>query len=665
MRGPFQRRALVAGLTGLVLPAAAALLLLLLLPRQYPQLLEVDEGYNAMKALLHMQGYAFYGDFWCDHPPLLYFLLDGWFSLWGATLLHGRLFTLVFSTALLTGFYHLVRLENGRFTALLAAIFLFTSWKYAQLSLSLMEVVPALALGTLALLCASAHARRPRWHFLPGAAAFAVLGLYSRLIVGLFLVLVALRWWLARRDSSGTAPPLARTLGWLAGFAICFLAAGAYLLRPIDWRQLLGPHVAAFNFADAAEYAGWRMVPSFLLKDYHLTVLALAGLYVAWRHRSAGDRFAALWLGLTLALMAVYRPVWWHYQILLALPLSWLAARGVAGFLAGHYGVPPDALFLASARLRLLLVVTCLLIVGWLLPSRFVQTYDFLRQPGFDMNHSLLASMKPFAAQTRWVVADDGFQAYPFHLGLPVPPELAVTAPKRIAAGKLEPNDWFAALEKYAPEQAVFSYQFPFPDAMAAYLADRYHVLEPTPVLRHYVRKDLATSAWIARRQQQLLILAHFNAFLRSEPANDRARWQLGIELGKQGAAADAAEWFRAAIRLDSAFFEAHNSLAWLLATHPEPEIRRPAEAIHHAETACALTHRRHPILLDTLGAAYASAGRFPDAIAAAEKARAIADQAGAAPIVAVIDRHLEFYRNNQPYRDGLFAVPSPAEETR
>lgn len=657
MRLPHQRLPLLAGLAELLLPAmCGALLLLLLLPRQCPQLLEGDEGYNAMKALLHMKGFAFYRDIWCDHPPLLYFLLDGWFSLWSATLLHGRFFTLAFSVVLLTGFHQLVRLEQGRVTAALAAVFLFTSWKYVQLSLSLMEVVPALAFGTLALLCASAYVRRPRWYFLLGAAALAVCGFYSRLILGLFPVLFAIRWWLARRDSSVVAPPpFARTLGWFAGFALLFVAVGSYLLRPLDWRQLLEPHAAAFGNAGTAEYAGWRMIPGFLLKDYQLTLLALAGLYFAWRGRSAGDRFAAIWLGLTLVLMAAYQPVWWHYHVLLALPLSWLAARGVAGFLAGHYGVRADELFAGPARQRPLLIAFCVLIVGLLLPSRLVQTFDFLRQPGFDMNQLLLASMKPFAAQTRWVVADDAFQAYPFHLGLPVPPELAVTAPKRILSGQLDANDWFAALEKYEPEQAVFSFQFPFPPEMTDYLTNRYHVLRPSPAILHYVRKDLAAPDWIGRRQEQLLMMANFIAFIRSEPRNERVLWQLAVELGKRGAAAESCDYFRRAIRLNPAFIEAHNSLAWILATHPDPAVRNAEEAIRNAEAACALTHQRHPILLDTLAAAYANADRFPEAVATAEKARAIADRAGAAPLVQVIDKHLELYRNNQPYREELF----------
>jgi len=299
------------------------------------------------------------------------------------------------------------------------------------------------------------------------------------------------------------------------------------------------------------------------------------------------------------------------------------------------------------------------LVIGLLLPCRLLQTYDFLRLPGVDLNQVLLESMRPFAAQTRWMVTDDGYQAYPFTQGILTPPELAITSPKRIAAGQLSADDWFAALLKYEPEQAIFTSFFPFPPGMLEYLEEHYYLALPTPVVRHYVRRDLTTPERIARLNDQLQLTANFSAFIRSEPNNDRVLWQLVLELGKIGAAELSGEYFRRAIRLNPTFVEAHNSLAWILATHPDPTVRRPEEAIAHAETACALTYHRHPVLLNVLGAAYASAGRYADAVATAEKARAIADRSGAAPLVKMIDRHLELYRAGQPYRETLFEPPA------
>jgi spermidine synthase len=80
-------------------------------------------------------------------------------------------------------------------------------------------------------------------------------------------------------------------------------------------------------------------------------------------------------------------------------------------------------------------------------------------------------------------------------------------------------------------------------------------------------------------------------------------------------------------------------ALAWILATSPEPELRRGAEAVALAERAVAGTGRRDARALDTLAAAYAAAGRFAEARAAAAEAlsrsRAAGDERHAPDIAA------------------------------
>jgi len=63
------------------------------------------------------------------------------------------------------------------------------------------------------------------------------------------------------------------------------------------------------------------------------------------------------------------------------------------------------------------------------------------------------------------------------------------------------------------------------------------------------------------------------------------------------------------------------NSLAWILATAADAKLRSPEDAIDYAHKACMLTDFEDALLLDTLAAAYASAGRFSEAVATAEEA--------------------------------------------
>ena len=92
--------------------------------------------------------------------------------------------------------------------------------------------------------------------------------------------------------------------------------------------------------------------------------------------------------------------------------------------------------------------------------------------------------------------------------------------------------------------------------------------------------------------------------------------------------------------------------LAWLLATSGDGKIRRPAEAIQLAERAAALTNRRDVTVLDALAAAYASAGRYTDAVTTERAALAIVERAGAASAAEPIRARLELYRRKRPFVD-------------
>ena len=94
------------------------------------------------------------------------------------------------------------------------------------------------------------------------------------------------------------------------------------------------------------------------------------------------------------------------------------------------------------------------------------------------------------------------------------------------------------------------------------------------------------------------------------------------------------------------------NNLAWLLATCPDDGIRNGARAVELAERACKITEWRATVLMGTLAAAYAEAGRFPDAIAMAEKAIAKARDEKQDDVAKRNGELLELYRSGKPYRE-------------
>ena len=84
--------------------------------------------------------------------------------------------------------------------------------------------------------------------------------------------------------------------------------------------------------------------------------------------------------------------------------------------------------------------------------------------------------------------------------------------------------------------------------------------------------------------------------------------------------------------------------LAWILATSDRPGIRAPEEAVHLALAVADLTHRQNPTVLETLAVAYLSAGRSPEAIAAAQAAILLASESGAEALARDIRRRLELF---------------------
>ena len=120
---------------------------------------------------------------------------------------------------------------------------------------------------------------------------------------------------------------------------------------------------------------------------------------------------------------------------------------------------------------------------------------------------------------------------------------------------------------------------------------------------------------------------AQFTEALRLAPQYPEARLQLAIVLAGQGKTTEAISHYRLARNVPPSAPDSGvmNNLAWILAAGPSPELRNGAQAVKLAARACELDHDRQPMFIGTLAAAYAEAGRFDEAVAAAQKAHDLA----------------------------------------
>ena len=94
------------------------------------------------------------------------------------------------------------------------------------------------------------------------------------------------------------------------------------------------------------------------------------------------------------------------------------------------------------------------------------------------------------------------------------------------------------------------------------------------------------------------------------------------------------------------------NNLAWILAAHPDNDIRDPVRAVQYAERACELTGYKQINSLDTLAVAYAAAGNFRLAVTTATKAVALAKQKGRNLPGQNIQDRVRLYRSGKKYID-------------
>jgi tetratricopeptide (TPR) repeat protein len=139
---------------------------------------------------------------------------------------------------------------------------------------------------------------------------------------------------------------------------------------------------------------------------------------------------------------------------------------------------------------------------------------------------------------------------------------------------------------------------------------------------------------------------------IKSDPNFPDAHMHYGMCLSAQNQAEEAVAEYRKALELGNQRPITLNNLAWALASHPDPKIRNGKEAVELAEKACQLTGNQQPLFLGTLAAAYAEAGRFNEAVAAAERARDLARTNGWEQIAQRNEQLLELYRASKPYHE-------------
>jgi tetratricopeptide (TPR) repeat protein len=134
------------------------------------------------------------------------------------------------------------------------------------------------------------------------------------------------------------------------------------------------------------------------------------------------------------------------------------------------------------------------------------------------------------------------------------------------------------------------------------------------------------------------------------DPADPESRRLLAATLVRQERVEDAVREYEEILRRNPDDLDALNNVAWIRATHADPGHRNGAQAVRLAERARDRSPEPEAVLYSTLAAAYAEAGRFPEAVSACERAIGLAKRAGDLQQAGAWARQLARYRMNRPF---------------
>jgi Flp pilus assembly protein TadD len=168
------------------------------------------------------------------------------------------------------------------------------------------------------------------------------------------------------------------------------------------------------------------------------------------------------------------------------------------------------------------------------------------------------------------------------------------------------------------------------------------------PTLRESFSADLGRAFLLggdARRAVEPLAEA-----VRLNPRDADHRVWLAVSLREVGRTDEADAADREAVQCDPAVAKKLNRAARLCIFRPDTNPASVRQGVLLAEAACRLSHEEDADCLDTLGIAYASAGRFAEAQDAARKAVERANAVGQTTLADQAQQRLALYKRHQPY---------------
>ena len=144
--------------------------------------------------------------------------------------------------------------------------------------------------------------------------------------------------------------------------------------------------------------------------------------------------------------------------------------------------------------------------------------------------------------------------------------------------------------------------------------------------------------------------ITHYQLALQIKPDYAEVHINLGNALLKKGSVDEAIVHYQKALQIKPDSAKAQNNLAWVLATALQASLRNGHQAVELAQQANQIAGGENPIILRTLAAAYAEAGRFPEAVATAQRALQLAETQSNPALADALRSQMKLYQAGFPF---------------
>jgi hypothetical protein len=469
---------------------------LLLMPTTQVFQFDTDEGIELMKAVLYGQGLQLYTQIWNEQPPLFTVLLSYWLKGFGHSILAARLLTLCFGTALVWSFCQILRLFLGNAMAVIGVLMLALSCNFLRTSVSVMIGLPSVALAVVAIYLLLLYQQKARLGLLVLSGIFFGLSLQTKLFTAFLIpiLLVHLITFSSRRNKLNVSiSAFVPLLVWLGSCLLAFGVTGLAFGSLINFKQLILPNFGLNDIQAFQERNNLLDLITLFLQDFDYLLLATVGVVLILKAARWQQLLPLAWLAVISLILLNHKPIWWHYYLLLSIPVTWLAVYGVqrgilslqqerwlSQFKGSQWKQPTLSLLAGVCLIFSILVVPIKLTVLHFTNQGFIQDSA--------AHFEVVKQLRQHQDSTRWLFTD--LPAYAFYADLKVPPEIAVFAGKRWSSGNLSPRELHTVLETYRPEQVVLG-RFPEVKAqLSSYIDEHYSKRYERDGVVHYVIKS-------------------------------------------------------------------------------------------------------------------------------------------------------------------------------